>query len=305
MSYKPTVTVLGANGALGIHVLRALVSDTFKQSYSLPIRVVTRDLSKIQASLGVTDVELKPYSANIQTGEGLDSAFNGADVVINLLAIDFSHDKIVDTAAAAGSVKLYIPSEFGTYIPGSGPFKNIFGSKIPNLEYALSKGLHAVSLAKGAFFEWVLDLPVVGLNAPEKGKFTYYGSIDTKITSTSLVDVGKVVASLAAKEPSSVPSEVLVGGDTFTLRELKAAYEKAFNVTLENVARPLEEIVQKGEEVAKNGVKSLDDFVEGLDAVLATGRLTHKTEHNDFVAKGNFKFIGLEEAAAAAVARQQ
>lgn len=304
MSYKPTVTVLGANGTIGVHVLRALVSDTFKHSFTLPIRVVTRDSAKIQSDLVVTDSDLKGYSANVETGEGLDAAFKGADVVVNLLGAQFSHNSIVDAAAAAGSVKLYFPSEFGSYIGNAGPFKNIFASKTANLDYALSKGLHAVSVSNGNFAEWTFNLPIVGLNALKPGQFLYYGDLDTKFTATSLVDVGKAVAALSAKDPTTVPRDVFIGGATVSLREFKAVYEKAFQTKLEDVARPLDEIVQKADAVCANGVQSMEDFLAGLSALLATGRIVVEPKHNDFVAKGAFEFRGLEEVAAELAAQK-
>lgn len=111
MSYKPTIAVVGVNGFLGFDVLKAMLSDTFKASYALPIRVVTRDFSKIKAKLGdVTDADIKAYQADLQTGEGLAEAFEGANVVVNLLGFGFSHDKVAEAAAAAAGTSQALPA---------------------------------------------------------------------------------------------------------------------------------------------------------------------------------------------------
>ena len=123
MSYKPTLVIVGVNGTIGKHVLNALFSSTFKSLYSLPIRAITRDASKArELAPNTTDAELKFYTADIASGEGLDKAFEGADVVINLLGYSVSHSKVAD-AAAASKAKLYLPSEFGSDLNEAGAHK--------------------------------------------------------------------------------------------------------------------------------------------------------------------------------------
>lgn len=299
MSFKPTITIIGANGILGAHTLRAILSEPFINSYALPIRVVTRDLPKISATLGnPREGTLKAYLANVETGDGLDAAFEGADVIINLLGIKFTHNKVADVAASSG-VKVYIPSEYSTYINGTGLFKNLYKFKIDALAYARSKGLNAISVATGNFLEWLLVTPVFGMNVPEKGKLLYYGDADTKITSTSLVDVGKTLASLAAKDLATIPQEVVVGGDTFTIGELKEAYEEATGTKLELVEKPLAEIREEGLNIVANGPKSVADFGTGLRAVIATSHATYDAKNNEYVSKDLFKFSTLNEVAQA------
>lgn len=299
MSAKPTVTLLGANGVLGVHVLNALLSSTFKSSYSLPIRVVTRDLAKIKSALGpqVADADVKGYSADVVTGEGLGVAFEGADVVVNLLGIEFSHNKVVDAAAAAGSVKLYLPSEFSTFNDNLGPFRDLLKIKDDALEYAVSKGLNTVAVVTGTFLELFLTFPFGGVNSPERGQFSYYGDIDTKVTSTAFADVGNTVASLGLKDPSTIPRHVLVG-DTFSLRDLKSAYEKANNTTLTEVPKPKSEIVDRALAIVGAGAKNLPEFVEVIQAVMATGRAEYEPKGNEFVSAGLFQFKTLDVVAA-------
>lgn len=137
--YKPTIVLVGVNGAIGKHILNALLSPTFKSLYTLPIRAITRDAAKAQANLpsGATQNDIKFYTAKIATGEGFDVAFKGVDVVINVLGIGVSYNKVSDAALAA-KTKVYIPSEFGTDTSLFGAYKPVFQTKIDSLEYAKS-----------------------------------------------------------------------------------------------------------------------------------------------------------------------
>lgn len=92
MSYKlvlvtaqDTIVILGTNSTIGEHVIIAVLSSTFKDSCTFPIRVVTRDASKA-VSLAPNSVnDYKFYSTDIASGKNLGEAIDGVDVVINLL----------------------------------------------------------------------------------------------------------------------------------------------------------------------------------------------------------------------------
>lgn len=297
--YKPTIAVVGLNGAIGKHTINALLSPAFKSLYTLPIRAVTRDSAKAQASAPSTAStdDLKFYTADVATGEGLDTAFEGADVVINLLGAGVAHGKVAEAAATA-KAKLYIPSEFGTDIVNAGPYSSVFQAKINNLKYAKSLGLKTVAIINGAFSEWALNIPpLVGVNFPETGKFQYYGDLDTKISTTSLADVGKVVASLASKDPSTIPDEIKVASEIISPRIVHSTFKKVTGQDLTQVGAPLEDITTPALKVAKEGVKSPADFVAGLRGVVYSGNMYHDPIDNEFVSKGLFEFTPFEKVA--------
>ena len=298
MSYKPTLVIVGVNGTIGKHVLNALFSSTFKSLYSLPIRAITRDASKArELAPNTTDAELKFYTADIASGEGLDKAFEGADVVINLLGYSVSHSKVAD-AAAASKAKLYLPSEFGSDLNEAGAHKPLFTMRTSAVEYARSLGLKTVSIVTCGFSEWLLTVPpIAGVNFPEEGQFQYYGDIDVKFGTTSLVDVGKVVASVAAKDPSTLPNDVIVRGDSVSPRIVKEAYEKASGKMLKDVALPLEDITTPALKVVSEGIKGPHDFFIGLRGLLYSGGMEVTPTHNKFVSEGLFEFIPFQEVA--------
>ncbi|KAF5106395.1 hypothetical protein DV453_003970 [Geotrichum candidum] len=296
--YKPTVAILGINGTIGTHVLNAFLSPTFSSLFTLPIRIVTRDPSKIKANVpAITDDNVKFYNANIATGEGLATVFERVDVIINLLGTEVSHTAVIEAAAAA-KPKVYIPSEFGTDIPASGPYLNLFKVKTDVVDLARSKGLKTVSIVNSAFSEWLLTVPpFAGVNFPEPGQFQYYGDSSAKIDTTSLVDVGKVIASVASKDPATLPDYIRVAGDVVSPRKISDAYTAVTGQKLTDVALPLEEITTPAKKIAKEGPKSANDFLVGLRGVLYDQYMTSTHEHNEFVSKGLFEFTPFTEVA--------
>lgn len=297
-SYKPTIAVLGSNGTIGVHVLNALLSEQFSDLYTLPIRVVTRDSAKTKSLIpAISDANTKFFNSDVTSASSLAEVFSGADVIINLLGIGISHDAVVEAAAAA-KPKIYIPSEFGSSIKDSGDYKNLFSVKTKTVEDARAKGLKTVVISNNAFAEWLLVVPPLGgINYPEKGKFQYYGELDTPIGATSLVDVGKAVASVASKDPSIVPDNIKIAGEKIDVGTLKKVYEKYTGTELETIKLPLEEITTRAKKIAAEGPKSDKDFLLGLNGVLYDGYMVTEPESNEFVSKGLFEFTPFEEVA--------
>ncbi|KAF5112920.1 hypothetical protein DV454_003923 [Geotrichum candidum] len=297
-AYKPTVAILGINGAIGSHALNAFLSPTFSSLFTLPIRIVTRDSSKIKAAVpAITNENVKFYTADITTGEGLATAFEGVDVIVNILGVSVPHTAVIEAAAAA-KPKVYIPSEFGSDIPATGPYINLFKVKTDVVELARSKGLKTVSIVNNAFSEWLLVVPPFGgVNFPEAGQFQYYGSDSVEIDTTSLVDVGKVIASVASKDPATLPDYIKVAGDVVSPRKISDAYTAATGQKLIDVALPLEEIVVPAKKIAEEGLKSPKDFLIGIRGVLYDHYMVSNHEHNEFVSKGLFEFTPFTEVA--------
>lgn len=298
-SYKPTIVLLGTNGTVGPYVLDTLISDPFVSKIALPVRAITRDAEKTRSLVsGVTEKNVKFYSADLTNTEELRQVFEGADVVINTLGVgSLNHDVIADAAAAA-KVKLYIPSEFGTDIEKAGPYKGLFTVKLKYLEHAKELGLKTSIIVTGAFSELILSRSNFGgINSPEEGKFQYFGDIDTKISATSLIDIGKVVAAVVTKEPSEVPEFVSVSGADISPRILKETYTKVTGKELTDVALPLEDATGPALKVVEEGVKSPQDFGVGLRGAIYEGYIFNSQKDNESISKGLFEFVPFEDIA--------
>jgi uncharacterized protein YbjT (DUF2867 family) len=103
---------------LGISLTEGFLHPQFREKYSEVI-VFTRDASKEPAKAftakGVKVVEVD-YS---QDYKELIRHFNGVDIFVDILGNGaqgsglVSRDKLMRAAAASGSVKVYIPSDYG------------------------------------------------------------------------------------------------------------------------------------------------------------------------------------------------
>lgn len=297
---KPTVVIVGANGAIGSYVLKAFLSPEFKNSYTLPIRVVTRDAAKAAAAATSGESDLKFYTADIASGDGLDTAFKGVDVVVNLLGTSVTHGPVADAAKAANA-KLYIPSEFGSDVEqnDASAYANLFSIKAHWLEYARGLGLKVLPIFTGVFTEWLLTIPPIGgINFPAEGQLQYFGDAGTLCTTTSLVDVGKTVAAVASKDPATLPDKIHVSGGVVSAASLRETYKKVTGKDLEMVGEPLETATGPALAVIAAGIKSQQDFVVGLKGYFASGKARFEGKQNEFVSKGFFEFQTVDRVAA-------
>lgn len=277
--YKPRVAVIGLNGALGKHVLNSLTSSTFINKFTLPIVAITRSIP--------TDIEkndkIKYVAGSIDNKESLLSAYKNIDVVIDIATINVSHHASVD-AAVENKVKLYIPSEFGSDYnknPNS-EFKPAFSPKIDTINYAKSKGLKTIQIITGFFTEWFVPGPfLTGLDT-EKATFQLYGDGKITIATTSLVDVGNVVASVASKSPKDLPEIIRVQGSTPTYLEIADFYEHYTGRKLDKKEPiSIEQTYQNGKDTIKKGITGFEDFAKILLAIAVSGEGNDFTGHVD------------------------
>lgn len=302
-SYKPTVVIVGVNGTLGSHVLRSLLSKPFVSNVNLPIRVISRNPENIKSVVSeITASNVEFYNANLHSLESVVSVFRDADVVVNLAGYGvgqpnpIDHFLLADAAAAVGSVKLYIPSEFGAINDQSGDYNALFSEKPPVIAHIKSIGLKPVVFATGAFSEFLIGNPAFGgINSPETGMLTYYGdNFDVKISTTSMVDIGKSIAAIAIKDPATVPELVRINTAQVSPRILAEKYKKVTGTELVLVQKPLAVVADPARKVLKEGVKSMADFCTGLVGYFYEGFCDINGAENKFVSDGMFEFSSLE-----------
>lgn len=302
-SYKPTIVIVGVNGTLGSHVLRSLLSKPFVSSVNLPIRVISRNPENIKSIVSeITTSNVEFYNADLHSLESVVSVFRDADVVVNLAGYGvgqpnpIDHILLADAAAAAGSVKLYIPSEFGAINDQSGVYNALFAEKPPVLAHIKSIGLKPVVFATGAFAEFLIGNPAFGgINSPETGMLTYYGdNFDVKISTTSMIDIGKSIAAISIKDPATVPELVRINTAQVSPRILAEEYKKVTGTELVLVQKPLAVVADPARKVLKEGVKSMADFCTGLVGYFYEGFCDINGAENKFVSDGMFEFSSLE-----------
>lgn len=300
MTATSSVAIVGINGFIGKHVVNALVSPQFKSKITFPVHIVTSDEEKVKSSIEAVSKHpenFKFFKADLATGEGLNEAFKGVDVVVNLVGLRVTHQHIAD-AAKASNVKVYVPSEFGVHITESslGPYTPVFKFKVDARDYARELGLKTVLVATGLFYEFVFKIPGVGGFISDTQLQIY--EPDSQFGATSLADIGRTVAWIVsqADSPENIPDYVSVKGATLTRQKVADLYEAATGKKLDVEKLPASTIVDAAEKVVAEGVKSQQDFGTILVAVFSQGYGDFKESNNASVEQGGAKFETIEEA---------
>ncbi|EJF62713.1 NAD(P)-binding protein [Dichomitus squalens LYAD-421 SS1] len=221
----PTVAIIGGTGFLGQQVSNAFLTD-FRPSFSR-IRVLTRDPSSQKAQdLASKGAELIQYSGD-ELEKSFDEVFAGADVIVNALpgGADKETKQAIIKAIARSGAKVYFLSEFGSdhrinAFPGYESEEWLGKQEVAKETRAAFKG-KVIALYTSAFIELAVKFPALGIDV-KNNAFTAYGSPTTKISLTSLADIGRAVAQLSilATDPAtaaSVPDDIRIAGDTVTI----------------------------------------------------------------------------------------
>lgn len=261
------IAVYGINGLLGVHVINALLSEPFVSKLSTPIRLVTSSDKSTFTSDKVEYVNVKDV--------GLNDAFEGVDVVINLNNFPHSTAPELIDALKRNNVKLYIPSQFGTALPDSeADFPGFLAAKEDHSKAARAAGIKTVDVYTGLFVspeQLFLGAPFSVLNFDaEKKEVEIVGDENTLINPSFLQDIGKVVASLVTKEDySTIPDHLRTYSGRVTLGDLVAHYEKQHSVTLLRKLTKPEDILKEAKKKYENF--SFADFLFYLKALIAAG----------------------------------
>lgn len=215
---KPKVAIFGLNGQLGQAFIKAFTSDKHKDHYQLPIRAATRDPSKYTST---EDVEY--VKADINDAGSLKTALYGVSVVLDVTGVTVSSKPLIDAAAQAGA-SLYFNSEFGSDIgaPGLQWVPPGFAVKLEEAKHAREyPQLKTVSVRNNLFADFVLSHAsgILGVDAANKKAVNYEGS-ENRFTVTWISDIANAVASIAYKDPKTLPDVIKLHGSSVSLRDV-------------------------------------------------------------------------------------
>ncbi|KXG53014.1 uncharacterized protein PGRI_000640 [Penicillium griseofulvum] len=240
---RPVVAIAGATGHLGKHVTTAFLSSTFQDKFSEIILLSRNESCLFQPSSSQSGVKLtaRRYNEN-----NLEETLQGIQILVNAIG-PTGHDFKTKIAAALPrtDIQVYFPSEFGV---------DHYGHNFVHLEWHekkkhLANAQPVVTHMKicrvfcGLFLEDSIG-PWFGLDT-QNGKYTSVGSFRTRVSFTSLGDVGRTVASLATMPVEKIPNIVHVGGDSRSVAEIAGIMESAGAGRIDIDCLPYEEYKTK------------------------------------------------------------
>ncbi|KAI9295398.1 NAD(P)-binding protein, partial [Neoconidiobolus thromboides FSU 785] len=280
------VAIAGGTGAIG----RSIAEELLKNK-DIKLRILTRASSgedtkkELKEKYVQAGGELVEIDYNSQ--ESLVKALGGIDVVISALSTpDFVvvNSNLID-ASVKSKVKLFIPSEFGAEVEGvENPFTSPKWAVRKHLE---SSGLDYIYYNNGFFIEHLLaDLFGINVHSHEA---KVIGSGDTKLTVTSINDVGRFVA------------------QTYFLPEVRNQFVDIVgeNTTMNKIFKDISEISGKPFKVEKIPIEEANKVIndKNTDSFASVPYLFGRDiDNGDVYLKGNsnhllpnFKFLSVKE----------
>jgi len=233
------VLLLGATGTVGIHFANSLLklSEAGKVKLSVLVRPLGADAKPEKKAAYES---LAQRGAALRFGDVKDEdskllpLLRDVDVVLSALGNNMMGDvevRAIELAKKAG-VKWFIPSCYGLDMEQKDPPALPITQVMEIMEQKM-KSLHAVKASKmewtivhtGAFMEWVLTTPLVGVNAATR-TLTMPVSGHATLSSTSLPDIGNLIAD-AIVSGRGRNQTLHFAGSTFTYDELAEILARA------------------------------------------------------------------------------
>lgn len=230
------VTVFGASGFLGRHVVRALCRDGWRVRAAMRRPHLAGDL-KLSGDVG----QVQTFQANVRNRESITRALDGASAVINLVALLYERGaqtfsavqlegskNIAELAAEAGISRFVQVSAIGA-------------SKDSASKYARAKA-QAEEAVRAAIPDAVIVRPSI-LFGPEDGVLSRFAQMarltpvmpviggGSKFQPAYVGDVATAVASALSQDAAKGVTYELGGPQTYSMREL-------VKYTLEEIDRP-------------------------------------------------------------------
>lgn len=286
-----SIAIFGLNGTLGKPTLEALKSDTFAPKVKFPILAVTRDASK-----QTSDKYVKYITGDYnEGGDKIIEELKGVDAIVELFSPSPAVNAVLEKVAAAVKPKVYIPTQFGCVIeeadktfPGFLGIKSGHSNNIRKIS-----GVKVIDIYNGLFSGGAYLREVVGLVGvdPLTKTVTYFVDPELKFSHSSLVDVGKVIASVVTNaKASELPDKLTINSGYTTPAEVVKAYEESHNVKLEvKPTVPKDEVLKGAEaEWSANGFQPSKFlyYLQVLSSLGPGGGVTATKSDNELVNPG-------------------
>ncbi|RAK98287.1 isoflavone reductase family protein [Aspergillus ibericus CBS 121593] len=221
---RPVVAIAGATGHLGKHVASAFLSSHFSSRFS-EIVLLSRQGAQPDVAGPATDIKL---TVRQYDEDNLVDALKGVHILVNTVgASGHAFKERLLRALPQTQVEVYFPSEFGVdhYVHDFPHLEWDQKKRHVTLAQQLIPGTKVCRVFCGLFLEDSIG-PWFGFDTKD-GKYESVGSSQSPVSFTSLGDVGKAVASLAALPKEQIPETVHVAGDTRSISEIASLMGEA------------------------------------------------------------------------------
>ncbi|ODQ81882.1 hypothetical protein BABINDRAFT_160113 [Babjeviella inositovora NRRL Y-12698] len=280
-SYKPIVAIFGSNGTLGKPILDSLTSSEFSSRFQLPIRVITRSKEGKQDSAAI-----KYYEASVDDTSSFKDVLDGTSVFVSLVGHAVDGKAILSIIKAAPSLKVYIPSQFGSDLDNTGylPIPAFTGKTAHSVAAReQNPGLKVVDIYNSFFIApgaWLYEIVGhVGID-PESKTATIRGDPAFKFNVSSFPDIANTVAVVASTPPATLKDTIKVYSDSVTQEDVISKWEQSHDVKLERKYVSAEDTLAEAKAKLADGF-NFKDFFFYLQTFLSQGEGKGLAYHAD------------------------
>jgi uncharacterized protein YbjT (DUF2867 family) len=251
MGSSSRILIIGATGYIGRHVAKASLAlghPTF-----LLVRDSTASSKPEKAQLLDS---FKASGANILNGSledhaSLVEAVKKVDVVISTVGGEqiANQFNIVRAIKEVGTVKRFLPSEFGNDVDNSHavePAKSVFELKAKVRRAIEAEGIPYTYVSSNCFAGYFLpSLAQPGLTAPPRDKVVILGDGNAKAVYVNEEDIGTFTIK-ALDDPRTLNKTLYLrlAANTLSFNEVVRLWEKKIDKTLEKVYVPEEQVLK-------------------------------------------------------------
>ncbi|XP_058088377.1 isoeugenol synthase 1-like isoform X1 [Magnolia sinica] len=248
MATQSKILIIGATGYIGKYMLKASLSmghPTYV--YSRP----TSDPSKLELLQELESMGVKVFQGELHEHDKLVSVIQQVDVVISTLPVPqyLEQLKIIDAIKDAGTIKRFIPSEYGNEVDRVSalpPFQAVLDMKKRIRRATEAAGIPHTFVSGNSFAAYFVDY---FLHPHEEGdEVLVYGSGEAKAVLNFEKDVATYTI-MAANDPRTCNRLIIYRppGNIISMLDLISSWEKKTGRTFKKTYIPEEEAVKLSE----------------------------------------------------------
>lgn len=297
MIMSNSVLVLGA-GELGTAVLKALATHPKRGSKTITVLLRPASLSSSDPAKQAYISELESLGVSTLAGDisnateaRLASLFSPYDTIIGCSGMFYPSGTQLKLARAILTAKVhrYIPWQFGVDYDmiGRSSSQDLFSEQL-DVRELLRRQLDTtwVVISVGLFMSFLFEA-AFGVVSSDRDIVRALGGLDNKVTVTSVVDIGKVVAEVVYVEPDLQGVE-FIAGETLSYGRIADVVERVLGKVIEREDWSIERLQDDLDKDSDNGMKK-------YRVVFAEGKGVAWDMSETFNAKRGISFQNVED----------